>query len=78
MLRPFIDSSDDGGSDRAFLCSSGHLTYGQAMGGWGKLSVSSGALFLEELPLPFVSAETILCEGLFARGETYEREACHK
>lgn len=53
----------------------GVVTYGQAMGGWGKLSVISTVLHLDNLPVPFLSVETIALDGLFARGERSREEA---
>lgn len=49
-------------------CQAGCVSYGQAMGGWGKLSLSSTAFYLDGLPVPFVSAENVCLDGLFARG----------
>ncbi|CAB1119520.1 unnamed protein product [Ectocarpus sp. CCAP 1310/34] len=46
----------------------GPVTYGQTMGGWGKLSLSSTAVYLDGLPVPYVTADNVVVDGLFARG----------
>lgn len=52
----------------------GPVTYGQAMGGWGKLSLSSTAVYLDGLPVPYVTADNVVLDGLFARGDS--RDGC--
>lgn len=42
------------------------------MGGWGKLSISSTVLYLDGLPVPSLSAESVVLDGLFAKGEKDE------
>ncbi|CAN0504383.1 unnamed protein product, partial [Ectocarpus sp. 12 AP-2014] len=37
------------------------------MGGWGKLSLSSTAVYLDGLPVPYVTADNVVVDGLFAR-----------
>jgi len=39
------------------------------MGGWGKLSLASIVFYLDGLPIPFVTVESAILDGLFAKGD---------